>query len=707
MSKKPYLMQLNTQQQAAVLHVQGPLAVIAGAGSGKTRMLTSKIAYLIVDIGISPERVLAVTFTNKATNEMRERVVEMIGSQAEKAQISTYHSLCAKILRSEIGHFGYPTHFNIIDGADQKQILDTIYKMHGASAKQFTHSSMLDYISRNKVLNISPSQKMSEARKDYEKLEAAVYRDYQQELERVKALDFDDLIIFVHKLFKENPNARARWSQKFDYVLVDEFQDTSYTQYEILETLASRGNITIVGDPDQTIYTWRWADVDLINNFQKYFKGAKIIKLEQNYRSTQLILNHANKLIKHNRMRIDKNLYTNNDQGEGIEFFSAFSDEAEARWIVQKIYELKKNKTQLKDIAIIYRANYISQSIERALIRGNVNYVVFGGTRFYQRKEIKDAISYLKIISNGDEVSVLRMINVPPRSLGGTTVAKLVEFAKKVGKPLLSALTDHFQDLPLQIKQRNELATFINLINKYRVALKTNPIAKVLRSFLIEINYLDLWKAPEDKSRLENINELIRSIDVWQKEHQDKQLADYLEEIVLYIDYENISRTNDFVSLMTAHAAKGLEFKNVFIAGFSESVFPSARAIDEGGEAALEEERRLAYVALTRAMKKVFISSSRGYSIDYKSQKRPSRFLKEMGINTSRFTKSFIAENLDSEAINLANENIVAGDRVSHIIFGEGTVINVNNELIDINFRKPYGVKTLMKNHKSIERIGS
>lgn len=698
---------LNKQQKAAVLHVEGPLAVIAGAGSGKTRMLTRKIAYLIENIGISNHKILAVTFTNKAASEMRERVMEMLNNQNKSAVILTYHALCARILRQEISYFDYPNNFNILDVTDQKQILSSIYKIHNIQAKSLSTSSMLDYISHNKVLNISPQEKMLEAKKDYEKLAALVYQDYQNELKRFQSLDFDDLIIFVHKLFKESATARTKWSSLFDYILVDEFQDTSYMQYEILQTLASKNNITIVGDPDQTIYTWRWADVDLINNFHQYFKGAKIIKLEQNYRSSKNILKAANRLIKHNKLRIDKNLFTENENGEEIEFFHAFSDEAEARWIVRKIYDLKKNKTQLKDIAIIYRANYISQSIERALIKANINYLIFGGIRFYQRQEIKDAISYLKIMNNNDEVSMMRMINVPARSLGLVATTRLNEFAQTKNKSLMQAIIENFNELPLQIKQKNELAKFINLLNKYRIALKTNAISKVLRAFLIEVEYFNLYKSNEEKHRLDNINELIRSIEVWEKDNPTKKLFDYLSEVSLYIDYESVSRNSDFVSLMTAHSAKGMEYRNVFIAGFSEGIFPSARAIDEGGDAALEEERRLAYVALTRAMQKLFISHSRGYAMDYKTQKRPSRFLKEMGINIRDFNFEFVPTVFEEDVEKVDNNNIIVGDKVLHIVFGEGLVLNVSDELVDIKFKKPFGVKTLMKNHKSIERIGS
>ncbi len=698
---------LNKQQKAAVLHVEGPLAVIAGAGSGKTRMLTRKIAYLIDNIGISHHKILAVTFTNKAANEMRERVMEMLNDQHKSALILTYHALCARILRQEISYFNYPSNFNILDATDQKQILSSIYKIHNIQTKSFSFNSMLDYISHNKVLNISPEEKKLEAKKDYEKLAALVYQDYQNELNRFKSLDFDDLIIFVHKLFKENATIRTKWGNLFDYILVDEFQDTSYMQYEILQTLAAKNNITIVGDPDQTIYTWRWADVDLINNFHQYFKGAKVIKLEQNYRSSKNILKAANRLIKHNKARIDKNLFTDNEDGAEIDFFHAFSDEAEARWIVRKIHDLKKNKTQLKDIAIIYRANYISQSIERALIKANINYLIFGGVRFYQRQEIKDAISYLKIMNNNDEVSMMRMINVPARSLGLITITKLSEFAQIKNKSLMQAIVENFNELPLQIKQKNELAKFINLLNKYRIALKTNAISKVLRAFLIEVEYFNLYKSNEEKHRLDNINELIRSIEVWEKDNPTKKLFDYLSEVALYIDYESVSRNNDFVSLMTAHSAKGMEYRNVFIAGFSEGIFPSARAIDEGGDAALEEERRLAYVALTRAMQKLFISHSRGYAMDYKTQKRPSRFLKEMGVNIRDFNFELIPGVFEEDTEKVDNNNIIIGDKVLHIVFGEGIVLNVSDELVDIKFKKPFGVKTLMKNHKSIERIGS
>ncbi len=695
---------LNKEQKAAVLHTSGPLAIIAGAGSGKTRTLTRKLAYLANKPKNDPTRLLAVTFTNKAAAEMRDRVSKYVDKKGGTPLIKTYHALCVKILRSEIGFFGYPKNFNILDTLDQKQILTPIYKKYGISPRTFSYNNMISQISKNKMHSITPEMLLEEAKNDTERVLANVYGDYTEQIKRIKSLDFDDLLFFVYRLFRESKDAKARWSKAYDYVLVDEFQDTSFIQYEIIQTLAANNNITIVGDPDQTIYTWRWADVNLIRNFKKYFKGAKVIKLEQNYRSTQTILDAANLLIMKNKDRDKKNLYTEAGHGDIIEFFHGFSDEAEARWIVQKIQELKRNKTQLKEIAILYRANYLSNTIEKALINGGINYVIFGGVKFYQRQEIKNAVAFLKTINNGDEVSLRRIINIPSRKIGTVAVTKLIAFSNKMKMPLFEAIKTHFKELPLSLTQRNELAKLINNVGKYKMALKSNPISLVIDKFMREIGYVKPSSSVEEMARLDNLREFVRSIKAWETKNKNLTLDDFLAEISLYTDQDDVRVSNDYITLMTVHAAKGLEYKNIFIAGFSDGVFPSQRAIDEGGVPAVEEERRLAYVAVTRAKERVFISNSRGYAIDYKTQKKPSRFIEEMGINIRDFTNEFIAPKNIKENYSKKG-TFIAGDRVSHDKFGEGEVINVKGELIEIVFKDPHGVKTLMKNHKSIERV--
>ncbi|NQZ65603.1 MAG: UvrD-helicase domain-containing protein [Mycoplasmatales bacterium] len=702
---KDYLENLNKNQTKAVLITTGPLAIIAGAGSGKTKTITHKISYLINEKKINQRRILAVTFTNKAATEMKERLEGMIEEKAEPITISTYHSLGARILRQEISALGYPKNFNILDNIDQKLILSPLYKKYGLSPKTHSYNSVISYISKNKILGISPETMAEDAKKDNDKIIANIYKDYSDQIRKIKSVDFDDLLILVHKIFKENPKIAKKWSDKFDYVLVDEFQDTSWIQYEIIKMLSQHNNITIVGDPDQTIYTWRQADVNLINNFQKYFKNSKIIKLEENYRSTKTILDGANKLIVNNKHRIDKKLISSKGEGDIIEFHHAFSEDAEARWVIQKINLLRKERMQLKNIAILYRANYLSAPIEKALINAGINYVVFGGVKFFQRQEVKDSISFLKIIANGDEIAMRRMINIPSRKIGKVALEKLVNFSSNFRLSIYDAIMKHFDKIPLSESVKNELVKFMNLINKYRRATKTNSISLVLSKFLIEVNYYSVWDSVNDAGRIDNIKELIKSIKDWEKQNPNKGLHDYLEEISLYTEKSDHSFGSDYVSLMTAHSAKGLEYRNVFIIGFSEGIFPSKRALDEGGKAALEEERRLAYVAITRAMDKLFITDARGFSIDHRFQRKPSRFITEMGIDVRSFTNEFIAPNKTEENY-IKNRTFLEGDEVAHVKFGRGVVVNVQNDIIEIAFKSPHGNKTLMKNHKSLERIG-
>lgn len=699
-----FLNSLNEKQKEAVLYNSGPLAIIAGAGSGKTRTLTSKIAYLIKKENTPANKILAVTFTNKAANEMRERVKGIVGKELSKGMmIFTYHSLCARILREDADKVGFPKRFNILDNIDQNQILRPGYKKLGLSPKGLSYSFVLDYISKQKNTFKDPDDLLKNAHKETDQALAKLYKYYLEETFKSKSFDFDDLLLYVDKLFKENKEVAKKWADRFEYVLVDEFQDTSSVQYDIIKKMVRNNKIAVVGDPDQTIYTWRFAKPELIMDFKKEW-GAKIIMLEENYRSTPEILQAANSLIKNNSKRLDKNLFTNQEKGDIVTFFHGFSEDAEARWVVSKIDELKKQKIQLKDIAILYRANYLSNSLEKALMESNINYVVFGGVKFYQRQEIKDAISYLKIINNGDDVAFRRMINVPSRKIGPLAMGQLEELKTKTKQTLWATVIKNFQSLPLKPNSLANLAIFMNLLRKYQIALKTNPISLILHKFLVEVKYYDQWNSYEDQGRLDNLKELVNSIKVWEKKNPNKTLDDFLDEISLYMDKENSIKSNDYVSLMTIHTSKGLEFENIFVFGFSEGVFPSNRSLDEGGNDALEEERRLAYVATTRAKKRLFLTSSRGYSIDYSTQKKPSRFLRELGIDYKKFTKEFIAPKDFNE--NYENDkNLIEGDHVVHEKFGDGVVVNVQDILVEIAFKSPHGVKTMMKNHKSIAKV--
>ena len=695
---------LNKEQNEVVSYIKGPLAVIAGAGSGKTKTIIHKIAFLIEVRKIDPERILAVAFTNKAANEMKERLIKLIGEKASSMQISTYHSFCSKILRSEIIKIGYSRSFNILDNQDQKQILLPIYKKYNISPKILSYSSTINFISRNKILFNEPKKLVQEAKNDNEKVLANIYKDYSENIKKINSLDFDDLLIKTKELFDKFPKIAKIWSNKYDYVLVDEFQDTSLLQYDIIKKVSQHNRITIVGDPDQTIYTWRWANVNLINNFQDYFRKPKIIKLIQNYRSTKTILEKANRLIVHNKNRIHKTLIPNNQKKGNVDFHHASSDDSEARWIVQQIMALRKKRYQLKDVAILYRANYLSGPIEKALINSGINYVVFGGIKFFQRKEIKDVVSFIKILNNYDEFGFKRMINIPARKIGEITLQKLENFVSSKNTTLYKGIVTYWKQLPVNKQIKRELLKFINLINKYKKALETNSIHLVLKHFLKETNYISIWNSTIDQSRIENIQEFIKEIKSWEKNNKNKDINDYVNEISLYTDKSEYPFASDYVSLMTVHSAKGTEFENIFICGFSNGVFPSKRAIREGGDEALEEERRLAYVAVTRAKTNLFISDSRGYSIDYNFQKKPSHFLKEMGIDVRKFTKKYIPVD-DFKENYLKNKDFVIGDNISHTSFGNGVIVNVRDDVVDVVFQDPYGVKTLLKNHKSIERL--
>ncbi|NQZ29340.1 MAG: UvrD-helicase domain-containing protein [Mycoplasmatales bacterium] len=697
---------LNKSQKEAVIHTEGPLRLLAGAGSGKTRVLTHKVAYLIEEKKINPSRILAVTFTNKAAGEMKERVAAIVGeTAANQSLLSTYHSMCVRILRQDIPSLGYPRNFNIIDGIDQRQILKPIYAKYNVSSKTMSYSHMIDYISKAKSNLMEPEELLESAETEGDKYQALIYKGYKESTFASKSLDFDDLLIFVHKLFVTDKKVAEKWKSKFDYVLVDEFQDTSWIQYEIVKVLAHHNNITIVGDPDQTIYTWRGAKVELIINFDKDFEKSKTIKLEENYRSTQSILNAANELIEHNKNRLPKKLISNNDEGEKIIFNHAYSPEAEAKWVVQKIDELRRQKVQLKDMVIFYRSNYLSRTMEQALINGNVPYKIFGDVKFFERQEVKDAIAYLKVIANGDEVGLQRVINVPSRKIGKTTVEKIAKFADAKGKTTHDVILSHYNELPVTASQRNSLGNLFNLFNKYRAALKSNSIKLVLEKFLIEVGYMDSLTQINEINRIANIKELINMIGNWEERNPGKTLEEYLQEVALVSAQDELKSGSSYITLMTIHTSKGLEFDNVFLIGLSEQVFPSSKAITAGG-AAIEEERRLAYVAITRARKRLFLSDSKGYSIDHRFMKVPSRFITEMGIRIRDFTKEiFIPKKLDTHYAKIEDVEYEVGSQVKHKVFGIGVITEIDGEMAEIAFEDPHGIKTLMKNHKSLSSV--
>lgn len=710
---------LNAEQRISVLYDNGPLRIIASAGSGKTKVLTRKVAYLIEAAGVDSSKILAITFTNKAASEMKSRIDTYLSEENNKVFATTFHSLCSYILRQDINKLNRSNDFYIVDKKDQKDTLKRIYSSMDINDSILSYSDIMEFIQVVKINNTDlEHHKEIYKNNDSELLKIEVFKRYERILNESNGLDFHDLLIWTDKLFNEVPYARQKWENRFDYVMVDEFQDTNAIQYDIVKVLAKKAHITIVGDPDQTIYSWRGAKVDLIINFDKDFKDTKTITLNQNYRSTKKILEKANNLIKHNKNRIAKDLITDNEEGEDVTFFHAFSMEAEATWVVKKINELKKNKNQLKQIAIFYRSNYYSRPFEEALIKENINHRIFGGERFFERKEIKDAIAFLRTIFDGNNISLLRIINTPSRKIGSVAIRNLEAFSYKKQKSIFETIFDHLKDkdFPMKTSAKHQLHRLISTILKYRKALETNSIEKVLDKFLQEIEYYESIKGDTNLrgSAIDNIKELLRSINEWEANNPDKGIKDYLDNISLISSTNDDDSITNFVSLMTIHAAKGLQFDNVFIVGLSNEIFPSMHSREgdffSSSAEKLEEERRLAYVAITRAKKLLFISDSRGTLFNTRSVKTPSRFLKEMGINVN----DFVVENISSEddatieMKTIEDRVIEIGDVISHSMFGEGIVIDIINDTVKIKFNNSnYGVKQIIKNHKSFTVLSS
>ncbi|MHA3786466.1 ATP-dependent helicase [Mycoplasma sp. VS276A1] len=723
--KTDLLSDLNTKQREAVEYFDTSLRIIAGAGSGKTRVLTRKIAYLINDLGVRPKNILAMTFTNKAANEMKQRVLQYTSkSLKNELKISTFHSFCAELLRKHIRLLGFHTDFLIIDEPDKIQILGNIYRKLGISNHDISYKSMIEYISYAKNMELTYKELCDELKTfEYSKVVADVYQAYLNELVSKGSLDFDDLVSLTKTLLETHPEVAAIYQKQFEYVLVDEFQDTSRIQYDLIKLLVGKNtHFTIVGDPDQTIYNWRGADVNLILNFDKEFPDAKTIILDTNYRSTQKILDAANKLIAQNSNRLHKDLIASNEIGDDVEFYHGFSPEAEARWVIQKINELKKQKNQLKEIAILYRSNYYSRPFEEALIEENINHKIFNGTKFFERAEVKDALAFLRVIAEQKDIALERIINVPNRGIGEVTLSKLKEYAKKQGKSLFRTLQEDIRTLPIpKEKITKSIYPFMVLVVKYAKALQHNKISVTLNKFLEEIKYYEHIAMNENLrgSAEDNVKELINSISNWEEKNKDKTVSDYLNMVALMSVSDEYDNVPNYVSLMTIHSAKGLEFDNVFIVGMSEGIFPNRRSLEPQNSSkfsakgrysnTLEDERRLAYVAVTRARNKLFISDSRGKIIGTDIDKKPSRFITEMGLDVNETiinAKNRYFSDFNSEDETITSNHIIVGDIISHIMFGEGEVLEVMPNEIVVEFIKDKKIRTLNKNHSSIKVIG-
>lgn len=714
------LSNLNENQKKAVTIGNGPVIVVAGAGTGKTRVLTTRIAYLIENNLFNPDSILAITFTNKAANEMKERVNVLV-KNTRLSWIGTYHSICLRILKEDIEHLNRSKNFGIIDDEDQMSLIKEIYKQFKVTkeicstikpkkALQLIEIIKFENIDINNFAQLSALMKTAYIYVPEEiKAIRLIFTEYQRKLITNNLLDFNDLLIYTNKLLSSNKEIRNKWQNRFSYILVDEFQDTNEIQFNILRMLINQKhkNIFVVGDPDQSIYKWRGAYEWIFKDFREQFPEAKLVILDTNYRSTKNILNGSNKLISNNFDRIKKNLITNNEQGQLINYFYGDNQRDEGEFVSKKIIELVKNGAKYSDIAILYRSNYLSRFCEDALMINNIPYKIFGGIRFYQRKEIKDLIAYLKLMIGQDEISLKRIINVPTRGIGETTISKIDNYSAKTGLCFFDCL--NLQDQDWNWKQCNK---FYQTIIDLRKEIKDKPVSEALNKIIELTNYDEYLKSLDLEDKRENINELINSIKIMECS-KELTIESYLDEISLYTDTsEQNNLKENFVSLMTVHVAKGLEFPIVFLVGFSNNIFPPAKSTD------YQEERRIAYVAMTRARQQLYITYSDGYT--FSGATGPSMFLKEIGyenmIKIEQEFKSISSADLDwydskkqnndfSNMYEQKNINFVIGDVISHTTFGQGVVTNVEKDYLTVAFKAPYGIKTLMKNHKSIKRI--
>ena len=625
---------LNDKQYEAVINIEGPCLVIAGAGSGKTKVLTHKIAYLIGEKGVKPWNILAITFTNKAANEMKERIANIVGDDAKDIWMGTFHSICVKILRRFIDRIGFDSSFIIFDTSDQKTLVKGCMKDLAIDDKLFNDRAVLSEISNAKNEMLEPDQYMLRANGDFRKEKiATVYELYQKRLKENNAIDFDDIINYTIKILEENPDILEYYSSKFQYVLVDEYQDTNKSQFTLVTMLASRnGNITVVGDNDQGIYSFRGADISNILNFERDFPGTKIIKLEQNYRCTGNILKAANAVIKNNEVKYKKELWTQNDEGNLPKVYQAENEYDEASYIVEQIEHLKREEYyKYSDFAVLYRMNTQSRAIEDILRRENIPYKIVGGLKFYERKEIKDTIAYLRLIQNGnDNLSLKRIINEPKRGIGKTSLEKLEQLAEATETSMYDVIkrADEFGLNRIFLNSRE----FVNVIEELKSKKDELSVSEMIKLTLKKTGYtkaLEQENTIEAENRIANLDELLNVAIEFEEEFAENSLQEFLEGITLSSDLDNMEEQEDSVTLMTLHSAKGLEFPVVFLVGMEEGIFPGYQSMMEPQE--LEEERRLCYVGITRAKENLFLTCSKQRTVFGSTSYNPtSRFLQEI-----------------------------------------------------------------------------
>lgn len=632
---------LNTPQREAVFHTDGPLLILAGAGSGKTRVLTHRIAYLIAEKDINPWNILAITFTNKAAQEMRERVDQITGEMGNSIWVSTFHSTCVRILRRYIDRLGYDTNFTIYDTDDQKTLMKEVCRKLDIDTKKYKERSLLAQISHAKDELITPDEMLMNAGADFnQKKVAEVYREYQSALRRNNALDFDDLIVKTVELFQNCGDVLEYYQERFRYIMVDEYQDTNTAQFKFVSLLASRyENLCVVGDDDQSIYKFRGANIGNILGFERVFPDAKVIRLEQNYRSTRNILNAANEVIANNTERKSKTLWTENPEGEKIHFRQFMNGFEEAEYVVGDISKKhRENTAHYRDCAILYRTNAQSRLFEEKCLLANIPYKIVGGVNFYARKEIKDLLCYLKSIDNAaDDLAVRRILNVPKRGIGATTVGRVQDYADNMNISFYDALRVA-EEVPSIGRSLSKIDGFVTFIQSLKSKAEAYTVTELLEEVIDLTGYVDELKAEdteESRARIENIDELISKTVSYQEtmeaEQREATLSGFLEEIALIADIDSVEADQDYVLLMTLHSAKGLEFPYVYLAGMEDGIFPSSMCIFSGDSSDMEEERRLCYVGITRAMKELTLTSAQQRMIRGETQyNRVSRFVREI-----------------------------------------------------------------------------
>ena len=691
------LEQLNDMQKKAVTCTEGPLLVLAGAGSGKTKVLTTRIAYLINEKNVDPSSILAITFTNKAAKEMKDRVIKLIGNIGYSMKISTFHSFGLSILKEHCDLLGYSKNFTIIDSDDSMTLIKKIVKDLNLDSKIFNPKMIRNKISGAKNELMYPAEYVRFANTDMEEKIVSVYERYQKRLKLNNSFDFDDLLMLPIKLLKENPDVLKQYQEKFKYVMVDEYQDTNQAQYILTKMMSAKyKNICVVGDNDQSIYMFRGANYRNILNFEKDYKNTSVILLEENYRSTKNILDVANSIIKNNKSRKDKTLWTNNDDGLKIKYHRSSNEKDESFYVVSEIKKLLNNGVPLSEIAVLYRANAQSRNIEEVLLRDNIPYKVVGAFYFYNRKEIKDLIAYLKLIYNhNDDNSLTRIINVPKRGVGLKAIENLNTKAMLEEKSLYDSLST-----------QKEL-DFKRLIDDLSKKSETMSLTELVDCILNDSKMkeeLELEKTIESEVRLENLEEFKSITKSFEESKGIVSLGEFLEEISLVSDVEEYKNNTNVVTLMTIHSAKGLEFDNVFLIGMEEGLFPHANCLDDAEE--LEEERRLCYVAVTRARKRLWLVNARSRMLYGKeSYNMQSRFIDEidkenLDIDSDTEEKTFDRSSMIDESIDYK-----PGDKVIHDIYGEGVVIEVKSSILTIAFSHKYGIIKIMKGHKSLKKV--